>query len=109
LTKAKLLDGLRNPQAPRPRTLELIAKVVESTETYKERLVLWIVQHPEAIPEVRGGALQYAYMCTHVPKTRIRELLADAQARPVATFERNERGTITFGRAEMVAPCEALT
>ena len=108
LTKAKLLDGLRNRQAPRPRTLELIAKVVESTETYKERLVLWIVQHPEAIPEVRGGALQYAYMCTHVPKTRIRELLADAQARPVTTFERNERGTITFGRAEIVAPCEAL-
>lgn len=78
ITRSKLLDGLRNRSLPRPRTDEAMSKLVETAIAFKERLVVWILDNPAAVPAWPGGALGYAYARTHLPKSRIAELVAEA-------------------------------
>lgn len=97
ITKAKLLEGLRYSALRRPRTAEAIKLKVETSQQFKERLVLWIMDNPHAVPPWRGGALGYAYARTHISKARIVELVAEAH-------RRSHPQTLTTAAAEVPIP-----
>jgi hypothetical protein len=77
ITRRLLIDGLPDNPRPRPRANRLIARLVDTDASFRERLAIWLYSHPEFAP-VGVSALKHASLRTGIGQQRICQLCTDA-------------------------------
>lgn len=97
VTRPRLMEGLATKQIIRPLTDKLIAILVDSPRSYRERRAVWLFLHPERAPESMSS-LEYAYSKTRIGKGRIVQLEHEGAGRPAAIPNKEDLNRYTVLR-----------